>query len=118
MDDPKDAEDHGSHEAETGPAGARDGGGGSHHAHMVADYRRRFWFSLVLSVPTLLLSPLIQDTLGVDASWNFSGDSFILWGFATVIFFYGGWPFLTGIFTELGHVPSSGVRVRHPVDVV
>ena len=68
---------------------------------MVADYRRRFWFSLVLSVPTLLLSPLIQDTLGVDDSWDFSGDSFILWGFATVIFFYGGWPFLTGILTEL-----------------
>ena len=29
------------------------GGGGSHHAHMVADFRRRFWVSLVLSIPVL-----------------------------------------------------------------
>ena len=76
-------------------------GHGSHHAHMVADYRRRFWVSLVLSVPVLALAPLVQETLGVDDSWQFSGDSFIQWGFATAIYFYGGWPFLTGIVTEL-----------------
>ena len=72
----------------------------SHHAMMVADFRRRFFVSMVLSVPILLLAPLIQENLGVDDSWNFSGDSFIQWGFATVVFFYGGWPFLTGIVAE------------------
>ena len=68
---------------------------------MVADFRRRFWVSLVLSVPVLALAPLVQETLGVEDSWQFSGDSFIQWGFATAIYFYGGWPFLTGIVTEL-----------------
>jgi hypothetical protein len=42
-----------------------DSGGGqgnhrSHHAHMVADFRRRFWVSLILSIPILGLAPLIQ----------------------------------------------------------
>ena len=74
---------------------------GSHHAHMVADFRRRFWVSLLLSVPILALAPLIQETLGVEDSWQFRGDSFIQWGFATAVYFYGGWPFLTGIVTEL-----------------
>lgn len=32
----------------------------SYHAHMVADFRRRFWVCLVVTVPVLLLSPLIQ----------------------------------------------------------
>ena len=90
MNDSESEQGHGSHDAKAGPAGAHDVGDGSHHAHMVADYRRRFWFSLILSVPALLLSPLIQETLGVDDSWNFSGDSFILWGFATAIFFLWG----------------------------
>ena len=73
----------------------------SHHAHMVADFRRRFWVSLILSVPVLLLAPLVQEALDVEEEWDFAGDSFVLWGFATVVFFYGGWPFLTGIVSEL-----------------
>src|SRR5262249_10327161 len=47
-----------------GAAEHRHGGGGSHHAHMVADFRRRFWVSLILSIPVLALSPLIQAWLG------------------------------------------------------
>ena len=73
----------------------------SHHAYMVADFRLRFWVALILSAPVLLLAPLIQEALDVDESWNFTGDSFLQWGFATVVFFYGGWPFLTGIVSEL-----------------
>jgi len=42
------------------------GGGGSHHAHMVADFRRRFWASLVLSIPVLALAPLIQAWMGLS----------------------------------------------------
>ena len=75
-------------------------GHGSHHAHMVADFRRRFWVSLIISVPVLLLAPLVQETLGVGDDWDFSGDSFVQWGFATAVFFYGGWPFLSGIVAE------------------
>ena len=37
----------------------------NHHAHMVADFRRRFWISLTITVPTLILSPMIQEFLGL-----------------------------------------------------
>ena len=40
----------------------------SHHAHMVADFRRRFWVSLVLTVPVLVLAPHIQGWLGLQKS--------------------------------------------------
>ena len=35
-----------------------------HHAMMVADFRRRFWISLIVTIPILLLSPMIQEWLG------------------------------------------------------
>ena len=74
---------------------------GGHHAHMVADFRRRFWVSLILSLPVLALAPLIQRLLGVEEAWDFPGDSFVQFAFASVIFFYGGWPFLRGLVDEL-----------------
>ncbi|MCH8847419.1 MAG: heavy metal translocating P-type ATPase [Chloroflexi bacterium] len=100
--------DHAAHQPAVGVPGPQHAAGhGSHHAHMVADFRRRFWVSLVLSAPVLALAPLVQETLGVEDSWRFRGDSFIQWGFATAIYFYGGWPFLTGIVTELrGKAPG------------
>lgn len=80
---------------------AREDHGNNHHAHMVADFRRRFWVSLVLTVPVLALAPLIQSFLGVEDAWSFSGDSYVQFGFASAIFFYGGWPFLSGLRDEL-----------------
>jgi Cu2+-exporting ATPase len=68
---------------------------------MIADYRRRFWVCLVLTVPILLLSPLIQEFLGVDELLDFEGDMLALFGLSTVVFFYGGWPFLTGFVREV-----------------
>ena len=101
MDHSVNQHEHGTHPVGSGSPQQHDAmHQGSHHAHMVADFRRRFWVSLILSVPILLLAPLIQENLGVDGAWDFSGDSFIQWGFATVVFFYGGWPFLTGIVAE------------------
>lgn len=66
---------------------------------MVADFRRRFFLSLALMVPILALSPMIQMFLGAD--WRFSGDSWLLLALATVLFAYGGKPFLTGAVDEL-----------------
>ena len=77
------------------------GGHGGHHAHMVADFRKRFWVSLVLSIPILLLSPMIQQFLGLGTSFRFSGDLFINFLFSTAVFFYGGWPFLKGLYDEI-----------------
>ncbi len=78
-----------------------DHGGGNHHAHMVRDFRRRFWISLVLTVPILILSPLIQEVLGLEEVISFPGDSIVQFVFATAVFFYGGWPFLSGLYDEL-----------------
>lgn len=74
---------------------------GNHHEQMVKDFRRRFWISLVLSVPVLVLAPVIQSLLGLGEVLAFPGDSYIQFGFSTVIYFYGGWPFLTGLVDEL-----------------
>jgi Cu2+-exporting ATPase len=74
----------------------------SHHAHMVADFKRRFWISLALTPPVVLLSPMIQGWLGVAEAWAFPGDAYIQFAFSSAIFFYGGWPFLKGLFEELG----------------
>ncbi|NLC85029.1 MAG: heavy metal translocating P-type ATPase, partial [Ruminococcaceae bacterium] len=70
-----------------------------HHAHMVEDFKRRFFVSLILMVPILALSPMIQMFLNVD--WSFTGDRWLLLGLSTVLFIYGGKPFLTGAVDEL-----------------
>ncbi len=75
--------------------------GGNHHAHMVADFRRRFWISMILTIPILVLSPFIQGLLGLDEVISFPGDSAVLFVFATAVFFYGGWPFLSGLYKEV-----------------
>ncbi|MFB6286929.1 MAG: copper-translocating P-type ATPase [Candidatus Bipolaricaulia bacterium] len=72
-----------------------------HHAQMVADFRRRFWVSLALTVPVLALAPLIQGALGLREALAFPGDAVVQFAFATVVFLYGGWPFLTGALGEL-----------------
>jgi Cu2+-exporting ATPase len=69
---------------------------------MVADFRRRFWVSLVLSIPVLALAPLIQEWLGLDDRLAFRGDGTVQAVLATVIYFYGGWPFLRGFASEVG----------------
>jgi Cu2+-exporting ATPase len=72
---------------------------GHDHGAMIADFRRRFWISLALSVPVLVLSPMIQQFLGYTI--EFAGRDYMTAAISTVIFFYGGWPFLTGLVDEL-----------------
>ena len=66
--------------------------GHEHHDHaaMVADFRRRFWISLALTVPVLALAPMIQRLLGLREALAFPGDAYLQAGLATVVFFYGG----------------------------
>ena len=73
----------------------------NHHAHMAADFRKRFWIALVLTLPILVLSPMLQELVGLRDTFRFSGDLYILFGLSTAVFFYGGWPFLKGLVEEL-----------------
>jgi len=70
----------------------------NHHEHMVGDFKRRFWISLLLTVPVVALAPLVQDLLGYQL--RFAGDRLIQFALATVVFLYGGWPFLRGFAGE------------------
>jgi Cu2+-exporting ATPase len=73
--------------------------GHNHHAMMIADFKKRFYVVLVLTIPIMLLSTMIQRFMGVN--WQFTGSSYILLVLSSVVFVYGGWPFLTGLVDEV-----------------
>ena len=70
-----------------------------HHAMMITDFKKRFYVVLALTIPIMLLSTMIQHFMGVN--WYFSGSAYILFGMSTVVFIHGGWPFLTGLVSEV-----------------
>lgn len=70
-----------------------------HHQMMVDDFKKRFIVSLILTVPILILSPMIQMFLNINL--RFSGDSYLLFALSTILFIYGGKPFLKGAVGEL-----------------
>lgn len=70
-----------------------------HHQHMLQDFRKRFWGSLVLTLPVLALSPMIQSVTGL--SLTFPGDRILLFILSTAVFIYGGKPFLSGLVDEI-----------------
>src|SRR4030042_2205244 len=72
-----------------------------HQSHMVSDFRRRFWISLAITVPILILSPGVQRIFNVEETLRFRGQSYFLFALASAVYFYGGWPFLTGMIREL-----------------
>lgn len=83
-----------------GPMEHAHGGHGDHTA-MIRDFKKRFWVSLVLTVPVLFLSPVIQQFLHLGKLLSFPGDMYVLFVLSSIIFFYGGWPFLKGLVNEL-----------------
>ena len=68
--------------------------GHDHHKMMIADFRKRFWVTLVLTIPILYFSPMIQEFFGYE--FLLPGNPYILFALSTVVYFYGGWPFLKG----------------------
>ena len=97
---------HADHAAGMAPAGhgAPAGhamAGGHDHGAMIADFRRRFWFSLILTLPILALSPAIQGFLGLGGRLGFAGSDWLSLALASAVFFYGGWPFLNGLGHEI-----------------
>lgn len=92
-----DVASHGRHPVESGHEGAhRD-----HHAGMIEDFKRRFWVCLALTGPIVALSPMLQHWAGVGERLRFPGDTYMLFFISSVVFFYGGWPFLKGLVEEV-----------------
>ena len=73
--------------------------GHDHHKMMIADFRKRFWVTLVLTIPILFFSPMIQEFFGYE--FLLPGNPYILFALSTVVYFYGGWPFLKGFWSEI-----------------
>lgn len=81
--------------------GAMHGDGHTSHDHtvMIADFLRRFWVSLALTVPVVAISPMFQMAVGYH--FDFPGRDWVSVALGSIIYFYGGWPFLTGLWDEL-----------------
>ncbi|MBS1576794.1 MAG: copper-translocating P-type ATPase [Bacteroidetes bacterium] len=82
---------------------------GTHDAHEkhssgIADFKKRFYVVLMLTIPVMLLSEMIQHWLNIHIS--FPGSKYLLLILSSIVFFYGGWPFLKGLVGE--------VRVKNP----
>lgn len=72
---------------------------GGHHAQMLQDFKKRFFVSMVITVPVLALSPMIQAFFGFDLA--FRGSFYLLFALSSLVYFYGGLPFLKGLKKEL-----------------
>lgn len=93
--------DHGGHEGHShGDHHGHEHGHGHGHGDHAAMFRSRFWWSLLLSVPVVIFSPMVADLLGYGVP-EFTGSSWIPPVLGTIIFIYGGTPFLQGGWSEL-----------------
>ena len=73
---------------------------GDHAGHSVAMFKNKFWWSLILSAPVVFFSPMFADLIGYQIP-DFPGSTWIAPALGTVLFIYGGAPFLKGGWTEL-----------------
>ncbi|MGM0213606.1 heavy metal translocating P-type ATPase [Enterococcus sp. AZ109] len=81
--------DHGDH---------GDMGGMDHSMHM-GNFKQKFWISLVLAIPIILLSPMMG--INLPFQFTFPGSDWVVLILATILFFYGGQPFFSGAKSEL-----------------
>ncbi|MEK6730772.1 MAG: copper-translocating P-type ATPase [Pseudomonadota bacterium] len=94
---------HSEHGEKQGAVNYNCGGGAvgheGHHRMMIKEFKKRFWISFVLTIPILFLSPMIQEFL--HYTFTFTGVGYVMFVLSTVVFFYGGWPFLKGTYDEV-----------------
>lgn len=72
-----------------------------HEGHSIEGFKKRFWISIIITIPILILSPMIQHFIGLKEALRFNGDIYALFVLSSFVFFYGGYPFLKGLIDEL-----------------
>ena len=93
------------------------GGHDKHAGHSVAMFRDRFWLSLALTLPVLFFSESVQGWFGYSAP-EFSGSDWLAPVLGTLIFFYGGSPFLKGAVKEVRHrLPGMMLLIAMAISV-
>ncbi|NOJ61617.1 heavy metal translocating P-type ATPase [Arthrobacter sp. 260] len=97
--DPDQPEDHG-HQTRSGDADHEMHSHGEHAGHFTAMFKNKFWLSLVMAVPVVLFSHMFATIVGYTPP-DFPGAMWISPILGTIIFFYGGAPFLKGGMAEL-----------------
>ena len=106
------------HRSHSGMNMSHDTGHNMHMGHMRGEMKRRFFISLVFSVPIVLLSPM----MGIDLPFrvSFNGSEWVVLVLATVLYFYGGAPFLGGARSEIADgkpammtLISTGISVAY-----
>lgn len=101
---PKKHEGHGNHakdpdhKGQGGSQKAHDHVHKGHHKHMAEDFKKRFFITIFISIPVLIFSSTIQSWFGYEL--DFAGRAYIVFALASILFFYGGWPFLAGFAEE------------------
>jgi P-type Cu2+ transporter len=93
---------HSSADPHSAEAHADHGGHGGHDKHAGHDpdmFRRRFWLSLVLTIPLVVTSEMVMDWFGY--SLDFWGMDLLGPILGSLVFWWGGWPFLAGGVAEL-----------------
>ena len=94
------------HDTHAGQDAHPSGRSGDHHQHMLDDLRRRFWVCLILTIPILLLSPMIQEWTGLTVL-AFPGSEYVLLALSAFVYLWGGWPFLSGAVPEVARLKPA-----------
>jgi Cu2+-exporting ATPase len=96
------AREHAGHEPHAGPPAAGEHAAHDKHAgHSVEMFRRKFWGTLLFSIPTLVWAPMIQHWFGYEAPGGAAASRWIPAVSGTAVFLYGGWVFIKGAVGEL-----------------
>ncbi len=77
------------------------GGHDKHAGHSVEMFRRKFWGTLLLSIPTIVWAPMIQHWFGYEARGGPVASRWVPAIFGTLVFGYGGWVFIRGAVSEM-----------------
>ncbi len=73
--------------------------GENHHEMMIRDFRKRFIISFIITIPILLLDPTIQEVFNFEFLPDISSP--LLFILSSIIYLYGGKPFLLGFYDEI-----------------